>query len=46
MHQEYLQKSYEADDIIFSSSKSRNRFLAGSMGLDHDPTIHDQRIPL
>jgi hypothetical protein len=46
IRQEYLQKSYEAGNIIFAKGNSRYPFVAGSMGLDRNPTISDQRIPL
>jgi hypothetical protein len=46
IRQEYLQKPYEADDIVFGRGNSRYCFVVGSKGLDRDPTISDQRIPL
>jgi hypothetical protein len=31
--------------LFFAKSNSHYRFVAGSMGLESDPTISDQRIP-
>jgi hypothetical protein len=31
--------------LFFARGNNRYCFLAGSMGLDRDPTISDQRIP-
>jgi hypothetical protein len=32
--------------LFFARGNSHYRFVAGSMGLESDPTISDQRIPL
>ncbi len=31
--------------LFFAKGNSRYRFVNGSMGLDSDPTVSDQRIP-